>query len=304
MICRLGLIKLRTEGDKGMARHQPALRRGAKPIPTWQVILLTTIAVLSMVGLLAGGVWWWQASQAKTQQRIKITAEVKQTILASTVLLQLGYGGGNGRDCIHDYDRQDCSLAFHFGLGTILSNQQILTHDHLQVIGDDAGTLAEIRKYQWIKVSGSNGKELIVDTQEITYAPESAPFGMLVLQLPDQVDLSEIGTPAQVTHSLSYNQVMGTSVFYPSMVLPIDSIYPYTSWDIWGKMTVGAGRVGSTREISKTGFYAVAYAEPVVQMQNGDCGGGTFMLVDGNPQLIGTHNYTTETFYLFLPVAR
>jgi hypothetical protein len=280
------------------------MRRPVKPIPTWQVILLTTIAVLSVVGLLVGVVVWWRATQVRPQQRIEIDTETKRTILASTVLIQLGYGGGNGRDCIHDYDRQDCSLAFHFGLGTILSNQQILTHDHLQVIGEDAGTLAEIRKYQWIKFSGTDSKELIIDAREVSYAPESAPFGMLILQLPATVDLGEIGKPAQVAHTLTYDQIMGSSVYYPSMVLPIDSIYPYTSWDIWDKMTVGAGRVGSTRVISETGFYAVAYAEPVVQMQNGDCGGGTFMLIDGKPQLVGTHNYTTETFYLFLPVVR
>jgi len=279
------------------------MRRPLTPLPTWKVILLTVISVLLVVGLLIGIVLAGFA-RSQTQQRIEIKSEVKQAILDSTVLIQLGYGGGNGRDCIHDYDRQDCSLAFHFGLGTLLSHHQVLTHDHLQVIGDDAGTLAEIRKYGWIKFSGYAGKELIVDTKEITFAPESAPFGMLILQLPPEFDLGAIGVPATVAHALTYEQMMGASVYYPSMVISIDSIYPYTSWDIWGKMTVGAGRVGSTRVISDTGFYAVAYAEPIVQMQNGDCGGGTFMLIDGKPQLIGTHNYTTSSFYLFLPVVR
>ncbi|MBX3084769.1 MAG: hypothetical protein KF716_24250 [Anaerolineae bacterium] len=280
------------------------MRRSLNPLSTWKVILLTAVSVLLMVGLLAGIALPGLSRLSTPPRQIEIAPEVKHAILASTVLIQLGYGGGNGRDCIHDYDRQDCSLAFHFGLGTLLSRHQILTHDHLQVIGDDAGTLAEIQKYEWIKFSGYAGKELIVATKEITFAPESAPFGMLILQLPPTFDLGIIGVPAAVAPVLTYAQTMGAVVYYPSMVLPIDSIYPYTSWDIWDKMTVGAGRVGSTRMINNTGFYAVAYADPIVQMQNGDCGGGTFMLIDGKPQLVGTHNYTTASFYLFLPVAR
>jgi hypothetical protein len=274
------------------------------PLATWQVILLTAFCVLLVVGLVIGAVMLWRANTPTKAAAILVMPDVRQTILASTVLIQLGYGGGNGRDCSTSYDRQDCSLAFHFGLGTLLDHQHILTHDHLQVIGDDAGTLAEIRKYEWIKFSGYTGEELIVSTKEITVAPESAPFGMLVLQLPAQRDLSTIATPAHVAHNLTYTQVMGANVYYPSMVMPIDSIYPYTSGDIWARMTVGAGQVGSTRVINATDFYAVAYAEPVIQMQNGDCGGGTFMLIDGIPQLVGTHNYTTASYYLFLPVVR
>jgi hypothetical protein len=218
------------------------------------------------------------------------------------VLLQLGIGGGGGRDCIRDYEREACSLAFHYGLGTLISRHQLLTHDHLQVIGDDAGTLAEIRKHEWIKISGHTGAEIIIATQDIRVAPESSPFGMIILQVPERYDLAHVGAPARIQRSLTHAQLMGSAVYYPAMTFPIDSIYPYTSPQIWDKLTVGVGRTGATRSINGTAFYAVAYGEGRPILQNGDCGGGSFMLVEGELLLVGTHNYTTSAFYLYLPI--
>jgi hypothetical protein len=233
---------------------------------------------------------------------VPVSDAIRAAVLESTVLLQLGIGGGNGQDCARDYDRQNCSLAFPFGLGTLLSDHLILTHDHLQVIGDDAGTLAELRHYEWLKISGANGREIIVPSTEVTYAPESAPFGIFVLQLPARINLGELGTPARAQRTLTHADYLTTTVYYPTLTVALDTLYPYTSTQLWAGLTVGAAETGYATVHAARAFYATRHLAPRRPLLNGDCGGGSFAVVDGAVMLVGTQSYATNNGYLYSPL--
>ncbi|MFN8420507.1 MAG: hypothetical protein U0528_14885 [Anaerolineae bacterium] len=234
---------------------------------------------------------------------LSVTPEIRAAVLDSTVLLQVGIAGANRRDCVKDYDAAACSEAFHFGLGTILSDHLILTHDHFQVIGDDAGTLAEIQKYKWFKIRGRDG-ELIISTADLTIAPESVPVGMIVLSLPERYRLSQIGLPARVQHGLSNDDYLRRVVYYPRLGTAIDSIYPYDAAVLWQQISVGAAHIRGVQVLNEKALFAAQYGDEAEPLLNGDCGGGSFTLIDGAITLLGTQNYVTPTYYLVLAVGR
>jgi hypothetical protein len=267
---------------------------------------VTLIVVVVTVALVAAMLLWhsrWRSRPAALLTPSPPPAEIRRAVLASTVLLQAGIGGGNGRECATDYDREDCSLAFHVGLGTLISGHQILTHDHLQVIGDDVGTLKELRTYQWLKISGASGAEVILSTHEVTFAPESAPFGLFILQLPEEVDLAAVATPARI-QSAQMPAAIHQVVYYPTLAYPIDSLLPYTSGEWWRRLTVGTAQIVGVRQHMGKAFYEAAYLPPIRPLMNGDCGGGTFAVIDGELLLVGTQNYTDAHHYLLQPVTR
>lgn len=262
------------------------------------------IVVLSLAGiaLILIPAWFRFSSPTPPPPNAPVPPAIRAAVLNSTVLLQLGIGGGNGQDCASDYDRQNCSLAFPFGLGTLLSDHLILTHDHLQVIGDDAGTLAEIRRYEWLKISGANGQEIIVPTTEVTFAPESVPFGIFVLQLPARITLRGLGTSARVQRTLTHGDYLAATVYYPTLTVALDTLYPYTSTQLWAALTVGAARTRYATVHAARTFYATRYLAPARPLLNGDCGGGSFALVDGAVMLVGTQSYAANTGYLYSPL--